>query len=189
MGDGVRLKKPPQERGDDSWPPKGVQEFFVLRVHEPRFRPESNRGTKLMALWQPTGLQSRAFQGGSMAHDRFEGDRMLMRIHIGESDKWHHKLLYEAIVEMFRQEGFAGATVLRGVASYGASTKYHTNKILRLAQELPIIIEVVEYEERIQRILPKLDEMIGGGLITLEKVHVILYRPHKDATTAGAKPS
>ncbi len=123
-----------------------------------------------------------------MEHDRFEGDRILMRIHIGESDKWHHKLLYEAIVELFRHEGFAGVTILRGIASYGASTRYHTEKILRLAQDLPIIIEVVEYEERIQRILSRLDEMIDGGLITLEKVHVILYRPHKTTTAAGAKP-
>lgn len=123
-----------------------------------------------------------------MEHDRFEGDRTLMRIHIGESDKWRHKLLYEAIVELLRHEGFAGVTVFRGIASYGASTRYHTEKTLRLAQELPIIIETVEYEERVQRILPKLDEMVDGGLITLEKVHVILYRPHKEATTAGAKP-
>lgn len=101
-----------------------------------------------------------------------------MRIHVGESDRWRHKPLYEAIVEMLRREGFAGATILRGVGGYGASSRYHTEKILRLSQDLPIIIEVVEYEERIQSILPKLDEMIGGGLITLEKVHVILYRPH-----------
>ncbi|MGH9404811.1 MAG: DUF190 domain-containing protein [Terriglobia bacterium] len=119
-----------------------------------------------------------------MEHDRFEGDRVLMRIHIGESDRWRHRPLYEAIVELLRQEGFAGVTVFRGIASYGASTRYHTEKILRLAQELPIVIETVEYEERIQRVLPRLDEMIDGGLITLEKVHVILYRPHK----SPAKP-
>jgi PII-like signaling protein len=112
-----------------------------------------------------------------MEHQRFEGDRTLMRIHIGESDKWHGKPLYEAIVELLRKEGFYGATVLRGVGGYGSSSRYHTTKVLRLSQDLPIIIEVVEYSERIERILPKLDEMVDGGLITLEKAHVILYRP------------
>jgi uncharacterized protein len=112
-----------------------------------------------------------------MEHERFEGDRALMRIHIGESDRWHHKLLYQAIVELFRHEGFAGVTVFRGVGGYGSSSRYHTDKILRLSQDLPIVIEVVEYAERIERILPKLDEMVDGGLITLEKAHVILYRP------------
>lgn len=112
-----------------------------------------------------------------MEHQRFEGDRTLMRIHIGESDKWHGKLLYEAIVELLRKEGFYGATVLRGVAGYGSSSRYHTEKILRLSQDLPIIIEVVEYSDRIEKIIPRLDEMVDGGLITLEKAHVILYRP------------
>jgi PII-like signaling protein len=112
-----------------------------------------------------------------MEHQRFEGDRTLMRIHIGESDKWYGKLLYEAIVELLRSEGFYGATVLRGVGGYGSSSRYHTEKVLRLSQDLPIIIEVVEYSDRIERILPRLDEMVDGGLITLEKAHVILYRP------------
>ncbi len=112
-----------------------------------------------------------------MEHQRFEGDRTLMRIHIGESDKWHGRLLYEAIVELLRKEGFYGATVLRGVGGYGSSSRYHTEKILRLSQDLPIVIEVVEYSDRIERILPRLDEMVDGGLITLEKAHVILYRP------------
>ncbi len=112
-----------------------------------------------------------------MEHQRFEGDRTLMRIHIGESDKWHGKLLYEAIVELLRKEGFYGATVLRGVGGYGSSSRYHTEKILRLSQDLPIIIEVVEDAERIEKILPRLDDMVDGGLVTLEKAHVILYRP------------
>ena len=112
-----------------------------------------------------------------MEHQRFEGERTLMRIHIGESDRWHGKLLYEAIVELLRNEGFYGATVLRGVGGYGSSSRYHTEKVLRLSQDLPIIIEVVEYSDRIERILPRLDEMVDGGLITLEKAHVILYRP------------
>ncbi len=114
-----------------------------------------------------------------MAHEKFEGERTLMRIHIGESDKWHGKPLYEAIVELLRKEGFSGVTVLRGVAGYGGSSVYHTDKILRLSQDLPIILEVVETTERIDQILPRLDSMVEGGLITLEKVRVILYRAAK----------
>ena len=102
-----------------------------------------------------------------------------MRIHIGESDKWHGKALYQAIVEMLRKEGFSGATVLRGVAGYGGSSVYHTDKLLRLSQDLPLIVEAVEFTERIEKILPRLDEMLDGGLITLEKVRVILYRAGK----------
>jgi hypothetical protein len=114
-----------------------------------------------------------------MAHEKFEGERTLMRIHIGESDKWHGKPLYQAIVEIFRREKLSGATVLRGVGGYGSNSVYHTDKILRLSQDLPIVIEVVEFTERIEKLLPQLDEMIGGGLITLEKVRVILYRSSK----------
>ena len=114
-----------------------------------------------------------------MTHEKFEGERTLMRIHIGESDKWHGRPLYEAIVEMLRKEKFSGVTVLRGVAGYGGSSIYHTDKILRLSQDLPIILEVVETTERIEQMLPRLDEMVEGGLITLEKVRVILYRAAK----------
>ncbi len=111
-----------------------------------------------------------------MTHERFEGERTLMRIHIGESDRWHGKPLYEALVEMLRREKFSGVTVLRGVGGFGSTSVYHTEKILRLSQDLPIVLETVEFTERIEQILPRLDEMIGGGLITLEKVRVILYR-------------
>jgi uncharacterized protein len=114
-----------------------------------------------------------------MTHQKFEGERTLMRIHIGESDKWHGKPLYEAIVQLLRKEEFSGVTVLRGVAGYGGSSVYHTDKILRLSQDLPIILEVVESSERIEQVLPQLDEMVEGGLITLEKVRVILYRAAK----------
>jgi PII-like signaling protein len=114
-----------------------------------------------------------------MPHEKFEGERTLMRIHIGESDKWHGKPLYEAIVEMLRKERFSGVTVLRGVAGYGGSSVYHTDKILRLSQDLPIILEIVETTERIEQMLPRLDAMVEGGLITLEKVRVILYRAAK----------
>ena len=114
-----------------------------------------------------------------MTHQKFEGERTLMRIHIGESDKWHGKPLHEAIVELLRKEKFSGVTVLRGVGGYGGSSVYHTDKLLRLSQDLPIVLEVIEYQERIDQILPRLDEMVEGGLITLEKVRVILYRSAK----------
>src|ERR1700756_2305855 len=114
-----------------------------------------------------------------MTHEKFEGERTLMRIHIGESDKWHGKSLHEAIVELLRKDGFSGVTVLRGVAGFGFSSVYHTDKLLRLSQDLPIILEVIETQERIDQMLPRLDEMVDGGLITLEKVRVILYRPAK----------
>ncbi len=114
-----------------------------------------------------------------MTHEKFEGERTLMRIHVGESDKWHGKPLHEAIVMMFRKEGFSGATVLRGVGGYGGSSIYHTDKLLRLSQDLPIVVEVIETQERIDQILPRLDEMVEGGLVTLEKVRVILYRSAK----------
>lgn len=113
-----------------------------------------------------------------MTH-RFKGERTLMRIFIGESDKYQGKPLYDALVERLRAKGLAGATVLRGVSGFGASSTVHTDKILRLSLDLPIIIEVVETEEAIQKVLPDLDEMIGGGLITLERARVIMYRPGK----------
>ena len=108
---------------------------------------------------------------------RFKGERTLMRIFIGESDKYHGKPLYQALLEKFREKGLAGATVLRGVAGYGASSVVHTEKVLRLSLGRPLIIEIVETEEAIQSILPDLDAMIGGGLVTLERARVILYRP------------
>jgi PII-like signaling protein len=111
-----------------------------------------------------------------MSH-RFKGERTLMRIFIGESDKYHGKPLYEALLERLRAKGLAGATVLRGVAGFGAASVVHTDKVLRLSLDLPLIIEVVETEQTIQSILPDLDEMIGGGLVTLERARVILYRP------------
>lgn len=114
-----------------------------------------------------------------MEHERFPGERTLMRVHIGEGDKWRGKPLYQAIVELFRKENFSGVTVLRGIGGYGSTSRYHTEKILRLSQDLPIVIETVETAEQIERVLPQLDGMVGGGLITLENVRVILYRPQQ----------
>jgi len=112
-----------------------------------------------------------------MAH-HFKGERTLMRIFIGESDKHDGKPLYKVLLELLRKRGFAGATVLRGVAGFGSSSHVHTENVLRLSLDLPMIIEVVETEERIADILPELDDMIGGGLITLERARVIMYRPN-----------
>ena len=106
----------------------------------------------------------------------FKGERTLLRIHIGEGDRYHGKPLYQAIVEVLRQQHYAGATVLRGIAGFGASAKLHTDRIEVLSLDLPVIIECVETGERIAEILPLLDDMIGGGLITLERAKVIMYR-------------
>lgn len=111
-----------------------------------------------------------------------QGERTLMRIHIGESDKFHGKPLYEAIVTLLRQRGYAGATVVRGIMGFGATARVHTEKNLRLSLDLPIIVECIETEEKIQAILPELDGMIGGGLITLERARVIAYRAGAPAT-------
>ena len=107
------------------------------------------------------------------------GERVLMRIHIGENDKQGGKPLYEAIVELLRRREFAGATVLRGIMGFGATARVHTEKVLRLSLDLPLVIECIDTEEKINAILPELDGMIGGGLITLEKARVIIYRPEK----------
>jgi uncharacterized protein len=104
------------------------------------------------------------------------GERTLMRIHLGERDKYQGRPSYEAIVHLLRTRGFAGATVFRGIMGFGASARVHTEKVLRLSLDLPIIVECVDTEERIQEILPELDPMIGGGLITLERARVIVYR-------------
>lgn len=104
------------------------------------------------------------------------GERVLMRIHIGEADKYHGKPLYEAIVNLLRERHYAGATVLRGIMGFGPTARLHTDKVLRLSLDLPLVIECVDTEEKINAILPELDRMLGGGLITLEKARVIMYR-------------
>ena len=108
------------------------------------------------------------------------GEQTLLRIFIGESDRHGHIPLYEALVELFRKEGFAGATVLRGVAGFGAHSMYHTDRLLRLSSDLPMVIEVVDNRERFDAVLPRVEEMMDGGLITLEKVTVWRYaRKHE----------
>jgi len=103
-------------------------------------------------------------------------DAVLLRIFIGESDKWEHQPLYEAVVLKARELHLAGATVLRGPMGFGKSSRVHTSKILRLSMDLPLVIEIVDSEEKINSFLPVLDGMIGGGLVTLEKVKVLHYR-------------
>lgn len=103
----------------------------------------------------------------------------LLRIFIGESDRWENKPLYEAIVLKAREAHLAGATVLRGPMGFGKSSRLHTSKILRLSTDLPIVIEIVDGEANINAFLPTLDGMIGGGLVTTHKVTVIEYRSGK----------
>lgn len=110
---------------------------------------------------------------------KWEGEGQLLRIFIGESDRWKGAPLYEAIVRMAREKGLRGATILRGLEGYGAHSRIHTAKILRLSEDLPIIVEIVDTTEKIEEILPKLDDMVGEGMITLEKVNVIAYRHSK----------
>ena len=105
------------------------------------------------------------------------GQAMLLRIFLGEDDKFHHQPLYEAIVLKAREKHLAGATVLRGPMGFGHSSHLHTAKILRLSEDLPFVIEIVDSEEKIRAFLPELNAMMGSGLVTLEKVEVLQYGP------------
>ena len=107
---------------------------------------------------------------------KIEGKGLLARIYIGESDTWHGRPLYEAIVHLLLERGLAGATVMRGIEGFGAKQHLHTTRILRLSEDLPVLIEVVDAEERVRAVLPELDAMVSGGLITLEQVEIIAYR-------------
>ena len=107
-------------------------------------------------------------------------DAVLLRIYVGESDRWQHQPLYEAIVLKARELHLAGATVLRGPMGFGAASRIHTAKILRLSMDLPIVIEIVDTNDQVQALLPFLDEMMGGGLVTLDKIRVIHYREGKE---------
>ncbi len=123
-----------------------------------------------------TGSQLRNLYG----HDcevimKLEGEAQLLRVFLGESDKWHGRPLYEAIVLKARELHIAGATVLRGPMGFGKNSRMHTVKVLRLSEDLPMIVEIVDSEEKISTLLPHIDQMVEEGLITLEKVHVIKY--------------
>lgn len=108
----------------------------------------------------------------------FAGERVLMRVHVGEADQFEGALVYKSIVDLLRRRAYAGTTVFRGAMSFGSSSVVHTDTVEVLALDLPVVVECVETEEKIREILPELDRMIGGGLITLERADVILYRPH-----------
>jgi len=107
---------------------------------------------------------------------KLDGTGLLLRIYLGENDHWHGKPLYQAIVARLRERGLAGATVLRGIEGFGAKQHLHTTRIMSLSEDLPILIEVVDSEDKVRAIIPDIDEMLGDGLMTLEKVEVIAYR-------------
>ncbi len=110
---------------------------------------------------------------------KLQGEATLLRIFIGETDKHEHKPLYEQIVLKAREMQLAGATVLRGIMGFGAKSHLHTAKILRMSQDLPIVIEIVDSHENIAKLLPFLDEVVTEGLVTMEKVSVVAYRHSK----------
>jgi PII-like signaling protein len=113
------------------------------------------------------------------------GEAVLVRIYLGESDRWHGKPLYQAIVELLRTRRLAGATVLRGIEGFGAKQHLHSTRILSLSEDLPVLIEVVDTDEKIRAVLPEVNEMLGDGLITLEKVEVIAYRAGRNGAAPG----
>src|SRR5437764_1388364 len=106
---------------------------------------------------------------------KIQGPGKLLRIYVGESDHWHGQALFNAIVERARKEGLAGATVSRGIEGYGANSRIHTASILRLSEDLPIKIEIVDAADRIDRFLPILDEMVTEGLITVQDCEIVKY--------------
>jgi len=110
-----------------------------------------------------------------------DGEQVLVRIFVGESDKWHHQPLSVALIERLRREGFAGASAFRGIAGFGARSVLHTSHLLRLSEDLPVVIEVVDTEEKAKQLVPILDEMVSEGLVTMEKVRVLKY-------AAGSRP-
>ena len=112
-----------------------------------------------------------------------DGDQFLVRIFLGESDTWHRRPLSRAILERLRAEGFSGATVVHGVAGFGASSVIHTASLVELSSDLPVLIEVVDDQAHVDSLLPILDEMImGGALVTVERVRVLRYAAAKKAT-------
>jgi uncharacterized protein len=106
---------------------------------------------------------------------RIEGEQVLMRIFLGQTDRWERKPLYVALLELFRAKGLAGATVIQGLAGFGPDSIVHEFHLLRLSQDLPIVVEVVDSQEHIDSVLGEVDRMMSGGLITMEKVRVIYY--------------
>jgi uncharacterized protein len=112
---------------------------------------------------------------------RLAGENVLMRIFIGEGDRFAHQPLYQALVESLRKDGVAGATVLRGITGFGNHGVCHTAKLLDLSADLPLIVEVVDTREKIEAVIPRVEEMMTGGMITLEKVTVVSYKPKQQS--------
>jgi PII-like signaling protein len=110
-----------------------------------------------------------------------EGEALLVRVYIGESDTHDGRPLYDAIVRLLRQQGIRGVSVFRGIEGFGRSSRVHTTRILALSEDLPILIEAVDEADRVRAVLPELETMVGGGLITLEKVEVLVYRAAPEA--------
>lgn len=108
-----------------------------------------------------------------------DGEQVLVRIYIGESDRWHHQPLHRALLERLREEGFAGATVAHGIAGFGAHSIVHTAGLLDLSTDLPVVIEVVDDAAHADRLVEILDEMMDGGMVTMENVRVLRYGPGK----------
>ena len=106
---------------------------------------------------------------------QIEGDAKRVTIYMGESDRWHHQTLHTAIVEMLRREGCAGATVVKGVEGFGKNSRIHTANVLRLSEDLPVVLTFVDTPERVDAVMPMIDEMVGGGLVVVEDVHVRRY--------------
>ena len=116
-----------------------------------------------------------------------DGNQFLVRIFLGESDKWHHMPLSRALLERLRREGFAGATVIHGVAGFGASSVIHTANLVELSADLPVLIEVVDDDAHVEQLLPILDEMVtGGALVTVERVRVVRYAAGENRPKASA---
>jgi uncharacterized protein len=112
---------------------------------------------------------------------QIEGEALRVQIFIGEGERWEHRPLADAIVGLLRAEGCAGATVVRGVEGFGANSRVHTDKLLRLSEDLPVVITFVDSKERVDRVLPQLNQMLSGGLVTIDEVHVFRYRSAEES--------
>jgi PII-like signaling protein len=134
------------------------------------------QGRSIFLASVATEALERPYDDRQRSSMHLEGTGKQLSIYCGESDRYHHHALAAAIVERARQEGLAGATVLRGIEGFGASSHLHTSRLLSLSDDLPILIQIVDREDRIDAFLPMLDEMLGDGLVTTENVHVVLYR-------------
>ena len=147
-----------------------------------RVRRRTRPGVSIWSRW-PNGVRTMRV---------LSGEQVLVRVFIGESDKWHHRPLTTALLERLRKDGFAGATVFHGVAGFGARSVLHTAHLLRLSEDLPVVIEIVDSEEQLGRLLPILDEMVNEGLVTVEKVRVLKYaagtRPPSPPSPAESMP-